>query len=57
VSEERGDGESVVSEELSLLSYTLRYFSLTDFSLGCDNDAPVCIRETRRGGQGGNRGG
>ncbi len=31
VSEEGGDGESVDSEELSLLSYTLRYVSLTDF--------------------------
>ena len=57
VSEERGDGESVGSEELSLLSYTLRYVSLTDFSLGCDNDTPVDIREPRRGGQGGNGGG
>ena len=30
VSEERGDGESVGSEELSLLSYTLRYVRLVD---------------------------
>ena len=30
VNEEGGDGERVVSEELSQLSYTLRYVSLTD---------------------------
>ena len=30
VSEEGGNGESVGSEEISLLSYTLRYVSLTD---------------------------
>ena len=30
VSEERGDGESVGSEVISLLSYTLRYIRLTD---------------------------
>ncbi len=30
VSEEVGDGESPGSEALSLLSYTLRYVSLTD---------------------------
>ena len=30
VSEEGGDGESTGSEEISLLSYTLRYVSLTD---------------------------
>ena len=29
VNEEEGDGESVVSETLSLLSYTLRYVSLS----------------------------
>ena len=40
VSEEGGDGESEDSEVLSLLSYTLRYVSLTDLdydSLGYDN--------------------
>ena len=31
VNEERGDGESAVSEALSLLSYTRRYVRLVDF--------------------------
>jgi hypothetical protein len=35
VSEEGGDEESVVSEALSLLSYTLRYVSLTDLVSVC----------------------
>ena len=35
VREEGGDGESVVSEALSLLSYTLRYVSLSDLDRLC----------------------
>ena len=35
VSEEGGDGESVDSEELSLLSYTRRYVSPTDLDRLC----------------------
>ncbi len=35
VNEEGGDGERVVSEELSQLSYTLRYVSLTDLGRLC----------------------
>ena len=35
VIEEGGDGESAGSEDLSLLSYTLRYVSLTDLDRLC----------------------
>ena len=34
VSEDRGDGEGVDSETISLLSYTLKY-SLTDVGIKC----------------------
>ena len=51
VSEERGDGEGVVSHELSLLSDTRRCISLTDltmylgFGVCCDDcDNPRCPR-------------
>ena len=35
VSEEGGDGECVDSEALSLLSYTLKYISLSDVGILC----------------------
>jgi hypothetical protein len=35
VSEEGWDGESVGSEAISLMSYTLRYVSLTDLDRLC----------------------
>jgi hypothetical protein len=35
VKEEGGDGEGVVSEASSLLSYTLRYVSLAEFGTLC----------------------
>ena len=41
VSEERGDGEGVVSEVTSLLSYTLIYVSFTEVDSVCR----VALRE------------
>jgi hypothetical protein len=56
VNEERGVGESVDSEELSLMSYTLRYVSLVDLDRLAVwvviTDAPVYIRERGGGGRG-----
>ena len=50
VSEERGGGESTGSEVLSLLSYTLRYVSLSDLKTDYDSletitDEPVYMCE------------
>jgi hypothetical protein len=63
VREEGGDGESVGSEALSLLSYTLRYVSLTD--LGrlsvwvpiTDEPVYMCYRGGGEGGDSGCGGG
>ncbi len=54
MSEEGGDGEGVDSEVSFLLSYTLRYVSLTELSgRVVRTDSPVYIREQGRGGRGG----
>ncbi len=42
VNEEKGEGERVVSEELSQLSYTLRYVSLTDLVRLCQVGMITC---------------
>ncbi len=40
VNEEGGDGEGADSEDLSLLSYTLRYVSLADLDRLCQFGLP-----------------
>ena len=47
MNEERGDGESVGSEALSLLSYTLRYVGLTDLGRHGDSwSSSVSVSES-----------
>ena len=51
VSEEGGGGESVVSEALSLLSYTLKYVRLADLDRHggrSDSEAPSLLSYTLR---------
>ena len=61
MSERGGDGESVVSESLSLLSYTLRYVSLVDLDrlcqLGVRKPIHLCTCVGEEGGDGEERGG
>jgi hypothetical protein len=63
VREEGGDGEGVDSEVSSLLSYTLRYVSLTELVTLCQFGFRVpmylctCVREERGDGEGVGEGG
>ena len=56
VSEEGVDGESTVSQSLSLLSYTLRYVSLTDLvrlcQFGLREPIHLCTYVREEGGYG-----
>ncbi len=54
VSEEGGDGEGTGSEDLSLMSYTLTYVSLTDVVRTCQVESSMylCTSVSEQGGDG-----